>query len=303
MRIGILSRNPQLYSTRRLVEAAIAKGHEAIVLDHLKFFIGIEGPHPMVRYKGDLLEDIDAIIPRIGASVTSYGTTVVRQFEARGTFTVNKSHAILSSRSKLRSLQLLSKMNINVPKTVFANKATKVHEVFEYLGGAPVIIKLLEGTQGVGVILAETERTAKAIIEAFNGIKTDIIIQEYIKEAAGADIRAFVVGGEVVACMKRQGKDGEFRSNLHQGGQSEHVELTKEEEELAIKATAAMELNMAGVDLLRSSRGPLVIEINSSPGLEGIEKHSGKDVAGKIIEFIHNTCTNGTDCKTGFRFP
>ena len=302
MNIGILSRNNQLYSTRRLVEAAKSRGHDAVVLDHLKFFIGIEGDQPMVRYKGESLENIDAIIPRIGASVTSYGTTVVRQFEAKGTFTINKSQAILSSRDKLRSLQLLSKMKIDVPKTVFANKATKIHEVFEYLGGAPVIIKLLEGTQGVGVILAETEKTAKSIIEAFNGIKTDIIIQEFIKEAGGADIRAFVIGGEVVACMKRQGKEGEFRSNLHQGGRMESIQLTKEEEQLAIRAAAAMELNMAGVDMLRSSRGPLIMEVNSSPGLEGIEKHSKVDVAGKIIDFISNKCNNGTDCKTGFRF-
>ncbi len=302
MNIGILSRNINLYSTKRLVEAAIQRGHEATVLDHLKFFIGIEGEHPMVRYKGEYLDNIDAIIPRIGASVTSYGTTVVRQFEAKGTFTINKSQSIVSSRDKLRSLQLLSKMKIDIPKTVFANKATKIHEVFEYLGGAPVIIKLLEGTQGVGVILAETERTAKSIIEAFYGIKTDIIIQEFIKEAGGADIRAFVVGGEVIAAMKRQGKEGEFRSNLHQGGKSEYIKLTQQEEDLAIRSAAAMDLNMAGVDMLRSSRGPLIMEVNSSPGLEGIEKHSQIDVAGKIIEFLEKTCNDGKDCKTGFRF-
>ncbi len=286
MLIGILSRNEKLYSTRRLVEAAAKKGHEACVLDHLKFFVGIEGNHPFVSYKGKKLDSIQAIIPRIGASVTSYGCTVVRQFEARGTFTLNEATAISRSRDKLRSLQLLAKAKLSVPKTVFANKSTDLEEVFDYLGGAPVIIKILEGTQGVGVILAESEKTARSTIETFYGIKTDIIIQEFIKEAGGADIRAFVVGDQVVACMKRQGKEGEFRSNLHQGGHTEEINLTEEEVALAIKAAAALQLNVAGVDLIRSSRGPMVIEVNSSPGLEGIEKHSGIDVSGKIIEFI-----------------
>ena len=286
MQIGILSRNPTLYSTKRLVEAATARGHEALVLDHLKFFIGIESQGPMVCYKSNCYEEMKAIIPRIGASVTSYGTTVVRQFEARGTYTLNTSLGIIQSRDKLRSMQLLAKNHINIPKTVFANKSTNVSEVFQYLGGAPVIVKLLEGTQGVGVILAETEKTAKAIIEAFYGIKTDILIQEYIHESKGADIRAFVIGDKVVACMKRQGKEGEFRSNLHRGGHSESIQLSKEEEQMAILAAKAMGLNVAGVDMLRSSKGSLVIEINSSPGLEGIEKHSKTDIAGEIIAYI-----------------
>lgn len=286
MLIGVLSRNQDLYSTKRLLEAAKQRGHDVVVLDHLKCFVGIEDGKPVVRYKGESMNHIDAIIPRIGASVTLYGCAVVRQFEAIGIFTVNKALAINRSRDKLRSLQLMAKGNIAVPKTVFANKPTDIKELIDYVGGTPVIIKLLEGTQGIGVILAETDKTAHSIIETFYKLKSDILIQEFIKESDGADIRAFVVDGKVVASIKRQGMQGEFRSNLHRGGRGENVELTPQECELAVKAAHAMDLGVAGIDMLRSSRGSLIIEINSSPGLEGIEKISKVDIAGKIIEYI-----------------
>jgi ribosomal protein S6--L-glutamate ligase len=296
MLIGILSRNPKLYSTRRLSEAAIQRGHMVKIIDHLKCFVGIEGGNPIVKYKGAFLDSVSAIIPRIGASVTSYGTAIVRQFEAQGIFVVNRSLAINRSRDKLRALQLLTRAEINVPKTVFASRPTDIHEILHYLGGTPVIIKLLEGTQGIGVILAETEKAAISVIEAFHGLNADILIQEYIRESGGADIRAFVVNGEVVASMKRQGKEGEFRSNLHRGGYGENVELSNEEKEASVKAAEAMGLGVAGVDMLRSKRGPLIIEINSSPGLEGIEKITKVDIAGKIIEYIETHKPEVPEC-------
>ncbi|MGV3612376.1 MAG: 30S ribosomal protein S6--L-glutamate ligase [Fluviicola sp.] len=289
MKIAILSRNPQLYSTRRLVEAAEKHGHEAHVVDHLRCNIEIEQKGPSLYYGSEYLEGFDAVIPRVGASVTFYGTAVVRQFEMMNVFSVNSSRGIVHSRDKLRCLQVLSKEGIGLPKTVFTNYSRNVEHVVESAGGAPVVLKLLEGTQGLGVVLAENQNAAQSVLEAFNGLKARVIVQEFIKEAGGADIRAFVVDGEVVGAMKRQGKEGEFRSNLHRGGTATILQLTEEEKRTAIKAAEAVGLGVAGVDLLQSSRGPLVLEVNSSPGLEGIERATGVDIAGKIIAFIEKS--------------
>ncbi len=286
MRIKILSRNPSLYSTKRLVEAAKKRKHDVEVVDPLKCDIVIEKRRPNIYYKGGYIENVDAIIPRIGASVTFYGTAVVRQFEMMGAFTTTDSEALVRSRDKLRSLQVLSRAKIGLPKTVFTNYSRDVEGVIKQVGGTPLVIKLLEGTQGIGVVLAETRNAAESVIEAFNGLQARVIVQEFIKEAKGADIRAFVVDGHVVGAMKRQGKEGEFRSNLHRGGNAEVVELSDEEEIAAVKATKAMGLGIAGVDMLQSSRGPLILEVNSSPGLEGIEKATGKDIAKTIIRYI-----------------
>ncbi len=286
MNIKILSRNTDLYSTKRLVEAAEKRKHNVEVIDHLKCDLVIERRKPSIVYKGELLSDTDAIIPRIGASVTFYGTAVVRQFEMMGAFTTVDSEALVRSRDKLRSLQVLSRAKIGLPKTVFTNYSRETESVIKQVGGTPLVIKLLEGTQGLGVVLAETKNAAKSVIEAFNGLKARVIVQEFIKEAKGADIRAFVVDGHVVGAMKRQGKEGEFRSNLHQGGSAEVIELSDEEEIAAVKAAKAMRLGVAGVDMLQSSRGPLILEVNSSPGLEGIERATGKDIAKTIIRFI-----------------
>lgn len=286
MNIKILSRNANLYSTKRLVEAAQKRKHNVEVIDHLKCDLVIEKRKPSIVYKGELLTDTDAIIPRIGASVTFYGTAVVRQFEMMGAFTTVDSEALVRSRDKLRSLQVLSRAKIGLPKTVFTNYSRETESVIQQVGGTPLVIKLLEGTQGLGVVLAETKNAAKSVIEAFNGLKARVIVQEFIKEAKGADIRAFVVDGHVVGAMKRQGKEGEFRSNLHQGGSAEVIELTDEEEIAAVKAAKAMRLGVAGVDMLQSARGPLILEVNSSPGLEGIERATGKDIAKTIIRFI-----------------
>ncbi|MBM3453248.1 MAG: 30S ribosomal protein S6--L-glutamate ligase [Bacteroidetes bacterium] len=286
MKIGILSRNPNLYSTRRLFEAATNRGHEAHIIDHLKCNIEIEQKGPALYYGEDYLTGFDAVIPRIGASVTFFGTAVVRQFEMMNVFTAVNSRGIIHSRDKLRCLQVLSKEGIGLPKTVFTNYSKNVKHVVESAGGAPVVLKLLEGTQGLGVVLAENMNAAQSVLEAFNGLKARVIVQEFIKEAKGADIRAFVVDGEVVGAMKRQGKPGEFRSNLHRGGVSEMIELSVEEKYTAIMAAKAVGLGIAGVDLLQSGRGPLVLEVNSSPGLEGIEKTTKKDIADKIIQYI-----------------
>lgn len=293
MKIAILSRNENLYSTKRLVEAAEQKGHEVIVIDHTKCSMVMEKKKPAVHYKGHLLQDIDAIIPRIGASVTFYGTAIVRQFEMMKVFTISDSQAILRSRDKLRSLQVLAREGLGIPKTVFAKhpKNEDVEELMKKVGGAPLIIKLLEGTQGLGVVLADTEGSAKSMIEAFSGLETNILIQEYIKESKGVDLRVFVVNGEIVGAMERRGKEGEFRSNLHRGGVGTIIELTKREKSAALKAAKALGLAIAGVDLLRSSRGPLIVEVNSSPGLQGIEGATGVDIAGKIISFIENNAS------------
>lgn len=286
MNIKILSGNPNLYSTKRLVEAAKQRNHKVEVIDHAKCDIIIEKKKPCVFYKGRMIEDTDAIIPRIGASVTFYGTAVVRQFEMMRVFTTTESQALVRSRDKLRSLQILSRAGLGLPKTVFTNYSKNTEEVIKHVGGAPLIIKLLEGTQGLGVVLAETKNAAESVLEAFNGLQARVIVQEFIKEAGGADVRAFVVDGQVVGAMKRQGKEGEFRSNLHRGGTATVIELSDEEENAAIKAARVMGLGVAGVDMLQSSRGPLILEVNSSPGLEGIEAATGKDIAKTIIRFI-----------------
>lgn len=286
MKIAILSRNPKLYSTRRLVEAAEKRGHEAIIVDVLKCDIEIQKKNPRIYYKGEYLDDVDAIIPRIGASITFYGTAVVRQFEMMKIFSVVESQALVRSRDKLRSLQVLSRAGVGLPKTVFTNDAKNAEHVVKMVGGAPMVIKLLEGTQGLGVVLAETKNAATSVMEAFSGIGARVIAQEFIKEAGGADLRAFVVGGQVMGAMKRQGKEGEFRSNLHRGGTASIIELTDEEEITVLKAARAMGLGVAGVDILQSKNGPLVLEVNSSPGLEGIEAATGRDIAKDIIRYI-----------------
>jgi ribosomal protein S6--L-glutamate ligase len=286
MKIVILSRDTKLYSTQRLVEAAKEKGHEVLVIDHLKCVIELEKKSPRIYYNGIYIEDVDAIIPRIGASVTFYGTAVVRQFEMMGVFSAVKSQALVNSRDKLRSLQILARSGVGLPKTIFTNYAKDVDHVIDSVGGAPLVLKLLEGTQGLGVVLAETHNAANSVIEAFNGLKARVIAQEFIKEAGGSDIRAFVVDGVVVGAMKRQGKEGEFRSNLHRGGSAKIIELSDEEELTAIKAARAMGLGIAGVDMLQSGKGPLVLEVNSSPGLEGIEAATKKDIAKEIIKYI-----------------
>tara|TARA_R110002072_G_scaffold147935_1_gene295326 strand:+ start:219 stop:1112 length:894 start_codon:yes stop_codon:yes gene_type:complete len=294
----MLARNASLYSHQRLVEAAEARGHEIDVLDTLRMYMNITSHRPEVRYQGRVLSGYDAIIPRIGASITSYGMAVVRQFEMMGVWSINESVAIGRSRDKLRSLQLLARAGIGLPVTAFAHDTRMTDDVLDIVGGEPVVIKLLEGTQGVGVVLSETRRSAKSVIEAFRGAKVDILVQEFIKEAGGADIRTIVVGGKVIAAMKRQGGEGEFRSNLHRGGSATKIKITPEERSTAIRAAKVMGLNVAGVDLLRANHGPVVMEVNSSPGLEGIEDSSGVDVAGQIIEFIEkNHATSKTKTK------
>jgi ribosomal protein S6--L-glutamate ligase len=286
MKIAILSQKASLYSTRRLKEAGEQRGHQMKVIDYLRCYMNIASHRPTVVYQQKQLEDFDAIIPRIGASKTFYGTAVVRQFEMMGVFTANESQAISRSRDKLRCLQLLAREGIGLPVTGFANSTKDIEGLIEIVGGAPLVIKLLEGTQGIGVVLAETTQAAKSVIEAFRGLDANILVQEFIKEAEGADIRCFVVGDKVVASMKRQSEPGEFRSNLHRGGTAEKIKLTPEERSTAVRAAKTMGLKVAGVDILRSNHGPVVIEVNSSPGLEGIEAASNVDVASKIIEFI-----------------
>jgi ribosomal protein S6--L-glutamate ligase len=299
MKIAIMSRNKKLYSTRRLVEACQQRGHEVRVIDTLRCYMNITSEKPELHYRGENLLDYDAVIPRIGASITFYGTAVLRQFEMMGVFPANESVAISRARDKLRSMQLLSRDGVGMPKTGYAHSPDDVQDLIKMVGGAPLVIKLLEGTQGIGVVLAETRKAAESVIEAFMGLKANILIQEFIKEAGGADIRCFVVGGKVVAAMMRQAPEGEFRSNLHRGGTATLVKLSPKERSTAVKAAKVMGLNVAGVDILRSERGPLVMEVNSSPGLEGIESATGKDVAGMIVEFIeknakpHKTRTRG----------
>ncbi|KGK43237.1 ribosomal protein S6 modification protein [Nitrincola sp. A-D6] len=298
MKIAILSRNPKLYSTRRLVEAAKNRGHEVRVIDALRCYMNIASHNPQIHYRGEVLENFDAVIPRIGASITFYGTAVLRQFEMMNVYPLNESVAISRSRDKLRSLQLLSRRGIGLPVTSFAHSPDDIEDLLGIVGGAPAVIKLLEGTQGVGVVLAETNQAAESVIQAFMGLKQHILVQEFIKEAKGADIRAFVVGGKVVAAMKRQAKEGEFRSNLHRGGSAVLCRITPEERTTALRAAKVMGLNVCGVDLLRSNHGSVVMEVNSSPGLEGIEAASGKDIADQIIDFIEkNAKPNRTQTK------
>ncbi|MDF2529204.1 MAG: ribosomal protein modification protein [Gammaproteobacteria bacterium] len=286
MRLAILSRSPSSYSTSRLVQAAKKRGHEVDVIDTLRCYMNITADEPSIYYKGQKLPKYDAIIPRIGASATFYGCSIVRQFELMGVFCINSSISITRSRDKLRALQLLARKGIHMPISSFAHSTNDVKGLIKLVGGAPLVIKLLEGTQGIGVVLAETNKAAESVIEAFYGLKANILVQEYIKEAGGADIRCFVIGNKVVAAMKRQAEAGEFRSNLHRGGTSELVAITKQERDVAINAAKIMGLRMAGVDLLRSKRGPLVMEVNSSPGLQGIENATEKDVASVVIAYL-----------------
>jgi ribosomal protein S6--L-glutamate ligase len=287
VKIAILSRRASLYSTSRLREAAVERGHEVSIVDYLRCYMDITARRPKVLYRGEALSP-EAVIPRIGATYTYYGAAVVRQFEMAGSYSVNQSQAISRSRDKLQSLQLLSRAGVGLPTTGFAHATQDIGGLLKVAGGPPVVVKLLEGTQGLGVVLAETTKAAESVIGAFRQLDANILVQEYIKEAGGADIRAFVVGGRVVAAMKRQAPPGEFRSNLHRGGTAEAIKLSPIQRSMAIRAAKTMELNVAGVDLIQSSEGPLVIEVNSSPGLEGIETASGVDVAGEIIEFIEN---------------
>lgn len=286
MRIAILSRNKNLYSTKRLIEAAEQRGHEVVVLDHMKCVLVIEAGRPHIYYNGKEVTDINAVIPRIGASATFYGSAVVRQFEMMKIFTAVESQALVRSRDKLRSLQILARAGIGMPKSAFANEPKDIESVIASIGGAPCVVKLLEGTQGIGVILAENDKAAKSVIEAFLKLDANMLVQEFIKESKGADIRVFVVDGQIVGAMKRQAKEGEFRSNLHRGGTASLITLSPEERATAIKSAKKLGLGIAGVDLLQSDRGPLVMEVNSSPGLEGIEGATGIDIAGKIIEYV-----------------
>jgi ribosomal protein S6--L-glutamate ligase len=286
MKLVILSRSPKCYSTKRLFEAGEKRGHEMLVLDHTKCVLVIEKGRPHIIYREKDVVGVNAVIPRIGASVTFYGASVVRQFEMMKIFTAVESQALVRSRDKLRSLQLLARAGIGMPKTAFASNTQYVDNLIEQAGGVPCVIKLLEGTQGIGVILAETRASAKSVIEAFLDVKVNLLVQEFVKEAKGADIRVFVVDGQVVGAMKRTGVEGEFRSNLHRGGKAVAIRLSSEEKSTAIRSAKKLGLGIAGVDMLQSKRGPLVMEVNSSPGLQGIEGATGVDIAGKIIEYV-----------------
>jgi ribosomal protein S6--L-glutamate ligase len=286
MKIAVLSRNKKLYSTRRLVETAQQRGHEVKVVDVLRCYMNITSLKPTIHYRGEVLDGFDAVIPRIGASVTFYGTAVLRQFEMMNVFPLNESVAVTRSRDKLRSAQLLARKGIGMPVTGFAHNPDDIYDLLKEVGGTPVVIKLLEGTQGIGVVLAETQKAAESVIQAFMGLKANIMVQEFIKEAGGSDVRCFVVGDKVVAAMQRQGPEGEFRSNLHRGGTAVLARLTPQERGTAVRAAKVMGLEVCGVDLLRSNHGPVVMEVNSSPGLEGIEAASGKDVADIIFQYL-----------------
>ncbi|RDX37497.1 30S ribosomal protein S6--L-glutamate ligase [Kangiella sp. HD9-110m-PIT-SAG07] len=302
MKIGILSRNSQLYSTNRLVEAAKERGHDPQVIDVLKCFMNITANDPTVhsKVKGEVTKlNFDAVIPRIGASVTAYGTAVLRQFEVGGVYSVNESIAITRSRDKLRAHQLLARKGVGMPITSYAHSIDATDEIIQSVGGAPLIVKIIESTHGNGVVLAETNKAAESLINAFRSLHADILVQEFIKESGGSDIRCFVVGDKVIAAMQRSAKEGEFRSNLHRGGSAELTKLKPEERALAVRAAKVMGLDVAGVDLLRSAHGPLVIEVNSSPGLEGIEKATGKDVAGAIIKHIEKDSLKGPNKPKG----
>jgi ribosomal protein S6--L-glutamate ligase len=293
MKLGILSRKAELYSTSRLVDAARDRGHEVRVINPLRCYMNITSHQPEVHYKGEKLEGFDAIIPRIGASITFYGTAVVRQFEMIGVFCLNESVAISRSRDKLRSLQLLARKGIGLPVTGFAHSTKYTDDLINLVGGSPLVVKMIEGTQGVGVVLAETKKAAQSVIQAFRSLKANILVQEFIKESSGRDIRCWVIGDKVVAAMLRQGPEGEFRSNLHRGGRAESVKITPEERSTAVRAAKIMGLRVAGVDMLRSNHGPVIMEVNSSPGLEGIEKTTGKDVAGMVIAYIEKHAAPG----------
>ena len=293
MKIAMLARNPSLYSHKRLVDEAEKRGHVINVFDTLKCYMNITSHRPELRYAGERLTGYDAVIPRIGASVTFYGMAVLRQFEMMGVYPLNESVSIGRSRDKLRSMQLLARDGLGLPVTAFAHDTKMTEEVIKIAGGAPVVIKLLEGTQGVGVVLGETPKAAQSMIEAFRGAKVNILVQEFIKEAGSTDIRILVIGGKVIAAMQRVGAEGEFRSNLHRGGRAEPIKITAEERSTAVRAAKSMGLNVCGVDILRSNHGPVIMEVNSSPGLEGIEEATKINVAGKIIEFIEKDAKRG----------
>lgn len=286
LNIAILSRNEDLYSTKRLRDAALALGHSVQIVDYLQCYMNIARKNPIIHYQGEAFHAPDAIIPRIGAKRTFFGAAILRQFETMGVYTINRSIAITRSRDKLRSLQLLARKGVDLPATGFAHAHGNIQDLMSIVGGAPFIIKLLEGTQGIGVVLVETEKTAESVLQAMLELGSNLIVQEYIKESNGSDIRCFVIGDKVVAAMRRQAKPGDFRSNVHRGGSAEPVKITKAERELAVTAAKVMGLHMAGVDLLRSSRGPLILEVNSSPGLEGIETATGLDIATLVIQHI-----------------
>jgi ribosomal protein S6--L-glutamate ligase len=294
MKIGILSRKDSSYSTGRLVEAGESRGHDVRVIDYMQCYMSIATHRPQVMYQGEPLEELDAVIPRIGTPTTFYGTAVIRQLELSGVYSVNGSQAVARSRDKLRSLQILSRKGIPMPVTGCASSTEDTKGLIQMVGGAPLIIKLLEGTQGIGVVLAETEKAAESVIDAFRGLNANILVQEFIEESKGADIRCFVVGGRLVASMIRTAAEGEFRANIHRGGKGSKVKLTPEERSIAMSAAKALNLRVAGVDMLRSHHGALVLEVNSSPGLEGIEGATGKDVAGTIIEHIEKNAEAGT---------
>ncbi|MFC4291040.1 30S ribosomal protein S6--L-glutamate ligase [Sphingorhabdus arenilitoris] len=294
MKIAMLARNPKLYSHRRLKEAAEQRGHELDIINTLRCTMNITSHRPTVLYNGETLKGYDAVIPRIGASITHYGLAVLRQFEMSGVWPLNESVAIGRSRDKLRSMQIFAKHGLGLPVTAFAHDPKQTEEVIKIVGGAPCVIKLLEGTQGIGVVLGDTERSAKSVVEAFRGANVNILVQEFIKEAGSSDIRVFVVGGKVVASMMRTGAEGDFRSNLHRGGSAKTIKITPEERSTAIRAAKVMGLNVAGVDLLRSNHGPVIMEVNSSPGLEGLEGATGLDVAGTIIEFMEKNAKTGS---------
>ena len=299
MKIVILARNPKLYTHRRLVEVAEQRGHEIRIINTLRCYMNITSHRPEIRYAGERLEHFDAVIPRVGASITFYGLAVLRQFEMMGVYPLNESVAIGRSRDKLRSLQLFARKGIGLPVTGFAHSPDDTQDLIRIAGGAPLVLKLLEGTHGKGVVLAETHNAAASMIDSFRGLRAHFLAQEFIKEAGGSDIRCLVIGDKVVASMRRQGKEGEFRSNLHRGGTASTIRITPEERSTAVRAARTLGLNVAGVDLLRSNHGPVVIEVNSSPGLEGIEGATGKDIAGLMIAFIernakpHRTKTRG----------
>ena len=289
MNITILSRNKNLYSTNRLFNAATKRGHSIMIVDYMRCYVNIGQNQSAIYFNGKKLNSFDAVLPRIGASQTSYGTAIVRQFEMMGNYCINNSDGIKASRDKLRSLQVLAKHGIDMPITGYASHTMDIHDVIEKVGKTPLIMKLLQGTQGNGMVLAETMKAAESVMNAFKQVDADILVQEFIKESSGIDIRAIVVGDKVVAAMQRVAPVGEFRSNVHRGATTQHIDLTADEEEIAIKSTSILGLNVAGVDLMRSKRGPLVLEVNSSPGLQGIELLTGADVAGEIISFIENT--------------
>ena len=299
LKIAILSRNTRLYSTKRLVEAGIKRRHDMYVIDPLRCYMNLATDNPEIHFKGRKLESFDAIIPRIGASVTFYATAILRQFEMTGVFTLNESDAIVRARDKLRSLQLLSREGIGMPVTGFAHAPDDTEDLMQLVGDTPVIIKLTEGSQGQGVVLAETRQAAESVIDAFRGLDAHFLVQRFVKEAQGADLRCFVVGGKVVAAMKRQARRGEFRANLHRGGSAVEAKLSVKERDMAVQAAGIIGLNVAGVDIIRSAQGPLILEVNSSPGLEGIEAASKKDVAGEIIGFIEKNARKRKTRKNG----